>query len=294
MISQETLKNIKIAALEREDLLKFRDLFYDELLLTLPDDMIMLGAIDVSAAPKAVALLIFHVREKSAYIDWLYVDENFRRRGIGSVLLRDLMAALIKDPDASIEAVFMNFGETISGMGAFLRKNRFAVTFFDGNFNIYAPLKSVKLIKKNENVKQPLRSIPLAEVKPESFEAFDRYLDMTSDEIIGVVGPIEASDYRPESRAIMHGDKIVGIMLVGDTIYKGTVLIEWVYSVPSFVLSAVPIAFNDVITALRESLPEDTMLSMAAMSENVGGIIRKTMPGAVFSEAYSAFWLVER
>lgn len=294
MISQETLKNIKIAALEREDLLKFRDLFYDELLLTLPDDMIMLGAIDVSAAPKAVALLIFHVREKSAYIDWLYVDENFRRRGIGSVLLRDLMAALIKDPDASIEAVFMNFGETISGMGAFLRKNRFAVTFFDGNFNIYAPLKSVKLIKKNENVKQPLRSIPLAEVKPESFEAFDRYLDMTSDEIIGVVGPIEASDYRPESRAIMHGDKIVGIMLVGDTVYKGTVLIEWVYSVPKFVLSAVPLAFNDVITALRESLPEDTMLSMAAMSENVGGIIRKTMPGAVFSEAYSAFWLVER
>ena len=294
MISQDTLKNIKIAALEREDLLKFRDLFYDELLLTLPDDMIMLGAIDVSAAPKAVALLIFHVREKSAYIDWLYVDENFRRRGIGSVLLRDLMAALIKDPDASIEAVFMNFGETISGMGAFLRKNRFAVTFFDGNFNIYAPLKSVKLIKKNENVKQPLRSIPLAEVKPESFEAFDRYLDMTSDEIIGVVGPIEASDYRPESRAIMHGDKIVGIMLVGDTVYKGTVLIEWVYSVPKFVLSAVPLAFNDVITALRESLPEDTMLSMAAMSENVGGIIRKTMPGAVFSEAYSAFWLVER
>ena len=288
------MKNIKIAALEREDLLKFRDLFYDELLLTLPDDMIMLGAIDVSAAPKAVALLIFHVREKSAYIDWLYVDENFRRRGIGSVLLRDLMAALIKDPDASIEAVFMNFGETISGMGAFLRKNRFAVTFFDGNFNIYAPLKSVKLIKKNENVKQPLRSIPLAEVKPESFEAFDRYLDMTSDEIIGVVGPIEASDYRPESRAIMHGDKIVGIMLVGDTVYKGTVLIEWVYSVPKFVLSAVPLAFNDVITALRESLPEDTMLSMAAMSENVGGIIRKTMPGAVFSEAYSAFWLVER
>ena len=188
----------------------------------------------------------------------------------------------------------MSFGETITGMGAFLRKNRFAVTFFDGNFNIYAPLKSVKLIKKNENEKHLLRSVPLAEVKPESFEAFDRYLEMTSDEITGFVDPIEPSDFRPESRVIMQGDKIVGIMLVGDTVYKGTVFIEWVYSVPKFVLSAVPLAFNDVITALRESLPEDAMLSMAAMSENVGGIIRKTMPGAVFSEAYSAFWLVER
>lgn len=289
------MNNTKIAALERDDLLKFRNLFYDELLLSLPEDMIMLGAIDVSEpTPKAVGLLIFHVREKSVYIDWLYVDENFRRQGVGTALLQDLMISLIKDPGANINTVFMEFGEAISGMGAFLRKNRFAVTFFDGNFNIYAPLKSVRLMKNNMNEKRPLRSIPLAEVKRESYDAFERYLDMTSDEIIGFVGPIEASDYRSESRAIMDGDRIVGIMLVGDTVYKDTVLIEWVYSVPKFVLSAVPLAFNDVITALRESLPEDTMLSMAAMSENVGGIIRKTMPGAVFSEAYSAFWLVER
>ena len=288
-------RDIRIVTLEKDDLLKFRNLFYDELLLTLPEDIIMLGAIDVSGlSPKAVGLMIFHARERSVYIDWLYVDDLCRRRGVGTMLIRDLMITVSKDPDKSIETVFMNFDEVIVGMGAFLRANRFAVTFFDGNFNIYAPLKSVILMRKNENERRVLRSIPLAEVKQESYDAFDRYLEMTNDEVIGVVGPITASDFRPESRAIMDGDRIVGIMLVGDTVRKDVVLIEWVYSVPKFVLSAVPLAFNDVITELRNNMPEGTMLSMAAMAENVGSIIRKTMPGAVFSEAYSAFWLVER
>lgn len=287
--------NIKIVTLERDDLLKFRNLFYDELLLTLPDDIMMLGAIDVSGnAPKAVGLMIFHARETSVYIDWLYVDEEQRRRGIGTMLLNNLKTALIDDPDASIKTVFMNFDETIVGMGAFLRENAFAVAFYDGEFNIFAPLKSVRLMKQKEGDGRTLRSIPLSEVKKESFDAFESYLDKAGDEVMGVVGPIEASDYRPESRAIMDGDKIVGIMLVGNTVRKDTVIIDWVYSVPKHVLVAVPLAFDDVITQLRKNLPENTMISMASMNQNVGSIIRKTMPGAVFLEAYCTFWLVDR
>lgn len=70
--------------------------------------------------------------------------------------------------------------------------------------------------------------------------------------------------------------------------------IDWVYAVPKFVLTAVPMMFNDVIAALQENLPEETVLSMASVSENVTGIIEKTMPGAGFSESYNAFRFVER
>ena len=290
------MKNVRIVYLENEDLLKFSALFYDELVLSLPSDVLMMGAVDISGeVPRAVGLLIFHMRGKSAYIDWLFVEEASRRKGIGKYMLNHLKRLFAQDPSKSIEVVFMNFDETIWGMGSFLKKDGFGVTFFDGDFNIFAPLKSVKLIGKDEDMGGKLKAVPLSEVPKASYTDFENYLSgLGTDIVIGIVGPVEPEDYRAESRAVLDGDRIVGMMLVSDTIYNDTVMIDWAYSIPKFVLQSVPLAFNTVITELRKYLPENTVLCMASLEENVGGIIRKTMPGAVFTEAYSAFWLVER
>ena len=288
------MKNIEIVVLENEELLKFNALFYDELLLELPDDALMLGAIETGGeVPEAVGLLIFHIRDTAVYVDWFCVDDEHRERGVGKALMDYLKNVLITAEDADIEVVFVNFNETVRGLGRFLRENGFAVTFFDGNFNIYAPLNRVRLMKPDHS-NEKLKALPLDQVPEKSYKLFDDYIDMVENAYEGIIGPIDPDDYRPESRAILSGDRIVGIMLVGSTIYDKNVMIDWVYSMPKFVLQAVPLAFDTVVTELKKSMPEDSMISMASLSPNVGSIIRKTMPGAVFAESYSAFWLVER
>ena len=290
------MNKIKISVLDREDLFKFSALFYEELLLQIPEDAFLLGAIDTTdTVPKAAGLLIFHLSEGDAYIDWLFVDEACRKRGVGKALIDFLKELFTKDSDQTVDVIFMNFDETIEGMGRFLRNNDFGVTFYDGNFNIYAPLKSVRLMDPNNNVRGDFKTLPLSEIPDSTFDELEKHIMLTDDDfVIGVVPPIRSADFRAESRAVLNGNRIVGIMLVSDTIYKNNIVIDWVYSIPRYVLKAVPLAFDAVISELRKSLPGNTMISMASLTDNVGGIIRKTMPGAVFLEAYSAFWIVDR
>ena len=288
-------KHIEIVALETDDLTRFSHLFYNELLLELPIDALMLGAIDTSEdIPKAVGLLMFHVREQSAYIDWLFVDEESRRIGVATALMDELKRLCSQTDAGEIETIFMNFTEVISGMGRFLKNNDFAVTFFDGNYCIYAPLKKVKLMSESKPRVTNLKALPLSEVSENSYKVFDKYLDVVNDAYIGILTPLDKDSYREESRIIVDGDRIVGLMLVGDTIDKDNIIIDWVYSIPKYILGVVPLAFDTVITELRKNVSENAMLSMASLSDNVGIIIRKSMPGAVFLESYSAFWIVER
>ena len=288
-------KNIEIVTLETDDLTKFSHLFYNELLLELPIDALMFGAIDTSEdVPKAVGILMFHVREQSAYIDWLFVDEASRKQGVAKALMNELKQLCSQTDEGEIDTVFMNFTEAISGMGRFLKNNDFAVTFFDGNYCIYAPLSKVRLMTRSGQKVTSLKALPLSEVPEGAYKAFDKHLDVVDEEYIGVLTPIDIDSYRPESRIILDGDRIVGLMLVGDTIDKDNIIIDWVYSMPKYLVGAVPLAFDTVITELRKNVSETAMLSMASLSENVGSIIRKSMPGAVFLESYSAFWIVER
>ena len=85
------MKNIEIVVLENEDILKFSALYYDEILLEIPDDAIALGAISTENDElKAAGILIFHIREGIAFIDWLYVDDECRRKGVGTALVNSL------------------------------------------------------------------------------------------------------------------------------------------------------------------------------------------------------------
>ncbi len=287
------MAKFEIVVLDKEDLLKFNWMYYDDLLLDLPEDDIILGAINTeSEIPQASGLLIFHVREEAIFVDWIYVDDECRGQGVGTMLMDYLKDALIQtEKETGTNVIFVNFPDTVKGLGKFLKENDFGVTFFDGNFSIYAPLKSVKLMRPNAKPGK-LVAMPLAEVPKESLDGFETYLDLVESVYEGVVSPIVPTYFRDESRAILDGNRIVGIMLVGNTIYENNVMIDWVYSIPKYVMEAVPLAFDTVITELRKNVPEDTNLSMASLSSNVGGIIRKTMPGAVFAESYSAFWMI--
>ena len=285
------MQDIEIVVLENEDILKFSALYYDELLLEIPDDAIALGAISTeNDEPKAVGILIFHIREEIAFVDWLYVDDEFRRKGVGTTLINSLKEVIIQTQDETkIDSISLSFTRSAEGLGIFLRENGFAVAFGIGNYNVVAALQRIKLIGARESAN--LKAVPLSMVPDASFVEFDSYLNIIDDVVVGIESPIAIENYRKESRAIMEGDIIVAIMLVSDTIEENMISIDWVYAMPKYMLHAIPLAFDTVISELKKNCNERTIINMASLSPTVEGIIRKTMPGAIFTEIDGAMWM---
>lgn len=285
------MHTFKIVVLENEDILKFNALFYDELLLELPDDAIALGAIDTGSKNlKAVGILVFHIREGIAFIDWLYVDDEHRLKGVGTALIDSLKEAIIQiEDEAEVDSISLSFTQNSNGLGVFLRKNGFAVAFGLGNYNVVAALQRVRLIGARESAN--LKAVPLNMVPESSFAEFDNYLNVIDDIIVGVESPITVKNYRKESHAIMEGGKIVAVMLVSDTMEENMISIDWVYAMPKYMIHAIPLAFDTVISELKKNCSERTILNMASLSPSVEGIIRKTMPGAIFTEIDGAMWI---
>ena len=288
------MQDIEIVVLENEDILKFSTLYYDELLLEIPDDAIVLGAISTeNDEPKAVGILIFHIREGIAFADWLYVDDECRFKGVGTALINSLKDVIIQTGDeAEVDSISMSFTQNSGGLGAFLKKNGFASAFGLGNYNVVAALQRVRLIGARESAN--LKAVPLSMVPDASFVEFDSYLNMIDDVVVGVESPIAVNNYRKESRAIMEDSKIVAVMLVSDTMEENIISIDWVYAMPKYMIHAIPLAFDTVISELKKNCNERTILNMASLSPSVEGIIRKTMPGAIFTEIYGAMWVLER
>lgn len=285
------MKNIEIVVLENEDILKFSALYYDEILLEIPDDAIALGAISTENDElKAAGILIFHIREGIAFIDWLYVDDECRRKGVGTALINSLREVIIQTQDETeIDSISLSFTRNAEGLGTFLRKNGFAVAFGLGNYNVVAALQRIRLIGARESAN--LKAVPLDMVPEASFAHFDEYLNLIDDIIVGVESPIAIENYRKESRAIMEGNKIVAVMLVSDTIEENMISIDWVYAMPKYMLHAIPLAFDTVISELKKNCSERAIINMASLSPTVEGIIRKTMPGAIFTEIDGAMWM---
>lgn len=287
------MQNIKIVVLENEDILKFSALYYEELLLEIPDDAIALGAISTeNEAPKAVGILIFHIREGIAFIDWLYVDENYRFKGTGTALLDSLKDAIYQTEETEMDSISVSFTQSAGGLGAFLKANGFAVAFGLGNYNVVAMLAKVKLIGAREYGN--LKAVPLDSVPESAYVKFDDYLDEIGDVIVGVETPIIAQNYRKESRVILDGSTIVAVMLASDTMEENNISIDWVYAMPKYMQHAIPLAFDTVISELKKNCKEETIISMASLMPNVCGIIKKTMPVARFTEIYGAMWTLER
>ncbi len=100
------------------------------------DNLIWLGA--VAGDGTACAVLGVGVYEESAYIDWIYTDPSFRRKGAARELLRWLRTFLRK---AEMEILEISFSGENEGLEEFLEAEGF---FFDDDLNTYSvPFKDL-------------------------------------------------------------------------------------------------------------------------------------------------------
>ena len=288
------MSEIKIAALTAADLVKFNNLYYDDLLVGLPSEEVLLGAIKTDAEKaSAVGLLMGHVRDDVLYIDWLFVDKDERGKTAGSKLLNTLTKALDTDPESPVSSVMTNFDSSAEGLAEFLRKFGFGVYFSQGSYNVSAKLKDIKLIGINKEGTATLKSVPLTEVSEDAWARFDHYLDNPEVQGVCVTGQINPKVYRPESRAVIFNGVVVAVILVGYGLSDFEAEIEWLYCMPKFVPHAVPIMYDSCIGALKENMPPNSIITLATINDAMNQFVDKLMPEAKHSEYYGAVWFVE-
>ena len=106
------------------DLEKFEHLFPPYLLKELPGDEILLGCVNEEPLD-AAGILMAHPEAGELFVDWLYVDEAYRRKGAASQML-ELLLDVVEATD-ELDAVTLIFSEQHEHMDELLEARGFGV-----------------------------------------------------------------------------------------------------------------------------------------------------------------------
>ena len=109
---------MEICVLTPLDLDRFAHLYPPDLLKELPGDALLLGCVEEDPL-EAAGVLLGHVEEDEVIVDWLYVDEPFRRKGGASAMLELLIETAAEAGD--IDGVNVFYAEESDGMEELLK-----------------------------------------------------------------------------------------------------------------------------------------------------------------------------
>ena len=108
---------------------KFSHLFPESLLDDLPASTLLLGCVEEEPLA-AAGILMAHVEQREMVIDWLYVDEAFRRRGGGRAMLEGLRDAA--KASGKLDGMTMTYTQVHQNMTEFLRACGFIAVYREG------------------------------------------------------------------------------------------------------------------------------------------------------------------
>ena len=260
------------------DLEKFAHLFPDYLLDELPADALLIGCVEEDPLA-AAGILMAHIEEMEVIVDWLYVDEPYRRRG-GA---RAMLEILIEDAGAcdGLGGVSIVFAQDHEHMAEFLRSCDFMVTYKEGCKGFVTKLGNFPYFP--EPGKKSGEIVPIGEVSEEESARFAGILNDAVIPGVAVPVPFDRGDYRPESCVCLEDGKIHAVCLLkGD---EEGLSIPWIYNHCSAHASFF-VTVNESINRLKEKFPADTKLSMASVNTGIEEIIEKYIPVLERSEIY--------
>lgn len=277
---------MKTIVLDKKNAKKFNALYYGSTDRFDDPNIICLGTIDNTVFPaRAAGILVASIVENSVNIEWLYVHPDYRRKGIATGLLDQMMLAADK---AQIDDVFCTFSEANDSVTFFTLDFGFAICFTTGWHDYDLKLKDFKPLPKDPTGEFELESFFYTSQK--DIDAFNAMV-AESDATVGVPLTIDPRDYSPMSVCVKKNGKITGILLVQINQMEDTTKIEfpWVFF-KSDSIKAMPAVYGLVIDSIRELYPESTKVHFETLNPGMDGIVTKLAPSAEFKEVYSAHW----
>ena len=262
---------------------KCSHLFPESLLDDLPASTLLLGCVEEEPLA-AAGILMAHVEQREMVIDWLYVDEAFRRRGGGRAMLEGLRDAA--KASGKLDGMTMTYTQVHQNMTEFLRACGFIAVYREGcrafrstlgDFHIF-PVPAEK-----NGVLQSLRDVP-----PEEVARFSGVLGTGVIPNVGIRPPIDPMDYRPESCAYLERGKIRGLWLVQDE--RDGISFPWFCNISNSL--SVPLSLmNTSLKQLKAALPASTTVSFASTNPDIEMIVRKHFRVSQNIDVYFATYL---
>ena len=274
---------MEVCLLTPLDLDKFSHLFPGSLLDHLPASTLLLGCVEEEPLA-AAGILMAHVEQREMVVDWLYVDEAFRRRGGGRAMLEDLRDTA--KASGKLDGVTMTYTQDHQNMTEFLRACGFIAVYREGCKAFRSTLGDFRILPvpaEKNGVLQPLRAVP-----PEEVARFSGVLQKGLIPDIGIRPLIDPMDYRPESCAYLEQGKIRGLWLVRDT--QDGISFPWFCNISSSL--SVPLSLmNASLKLLKAALPASTAVSFATTNPNIETIVQKHFRVSQCTEIYFATYL---
>lgn len=271
---------MKIGVVTPKDLDYFSHLSPVRLTQALPEDTLLVGCVEDSAPPVAAGILMAHAEESMVVVDWLYVDEAFRRRGGG----RAMLELLLQNARASgiLKGVSVFFADDDENMPAFLAACGFGVSQRGGSAGFAIRLGDFPYIPAFGPTKGSI--VPLEEIPEAERVRFAALLDSAAIPGIAVPTPFSFRAYRPESCVCLEDGIIRAICLLrGD---ENGLSIDWIYSntAPPAIIRTI----NESVSRLKGAFPADTTLAFASVNKDLENVIKRYLPAAQRSETHFA------
>ena len=270
---------MKIFALDPLDLPIFYNLLPESLLHDVPAGALLVGCGDGEPLQPA-GVLIAHVEQRSLLVDWLYVDEAYRRRGGARQMMQMLLDCAFEVEE--IEDVALTFSQEHEGMDAFLRAMEFGVLFMEGCKGYETTLGRFRFMPGEKSI--PGKIVPLHTVPRQEVAHFERLMDsgVLPDVAIRSLRP---EDYRAESMAYLEGGNLLGLWLVQER--NGKLFIPWFCNYSRAL--TVPISLmNASVRAMNASYSPETPVYFASLSPKMESVIRKMFHRPRQTEIYLA------
>ena len=260
------------------ELEKFEHLFPPYLLSELPADEILLGCVNEDPLD-AAGILMAHPAEAELFVDWIYVDPSYRRKGAGKAMLNVLLDTAAESD--AVDAVTLVFSEEQEDLDSFLAACGFAVFMREGDKGFLCSLGAFPKLPVKSALVGAL--LPLPKVPEKTLQRFSDLLSQSAVPGLAIETPIEAERYLPESCMLLENGTIRGACFVEKNAFG--LSIAWIFnncSVPDMIIHIV----NESVGLLQKHYPADTALSFASVNPGVERFVERRVPVQSRAEIY--------
>jgi len=266
--------NMQIYVLNDNSRKTFKGMYNEPLFVQSNENVFALGIVEDG---KPAGILVSYVFLDEIAIQWMYVAEEFRRKGIASKLVQAIIFTAKK---SNVSDIYMTFIKDELAVEAILKKNGFTVHKNPNWMSFEATIADLKTVSE-EDVR-PVTLSSFMTVGMAAVEEFNKYISKSASKI-GVPLSVDPRDYSPFSCCSLVDGKIDSLLLV-DTNEKGDLVeMPWIY-LGKNASDEAPAMYNATINALKATYEPETRLVVNCIDASMDKAITKVLPKAKTKE----------
>ena len=273
-----------ISVLTVDELTKFSELYPDIILDELPENELLIGYIEENPL-RAAGILMAHPENSTMLLDWIFVNEDSRRKGYGKAMLELLVDSC--EASGEIDAILLTFYNENLYIYDLLLDCGFIAGYMQGRKSFVTRLSRIKQLRETKD--DQIDYMHLNQVPDKELKRFNRYLSLNRVSNIGIDLPLKPEDFREESLVHLDHDGIDSLLLVRDE--EEGISIPWFFNKSQNL--TVPIGLmNHVLRDLRMKFQGETKVFVTSLAPDMENVIYTCFNPESSKEIYIGAYII--